>query len=54
MGQFNQYSDGVGTERKAEKKDLLGRKSILFRSQRVGGSVAVCPAYCLTDSVFRI
>lgn len=24
MGQFNQYSDGVGTERKAEKKDLLG------------------------------
>lgn len=24
MGRFNKYSDGVGAERKAEKKDLLG------------------------------
>jgi hypothetical protein len=24
MGQFNQYSDGVAAERKAEKKYLLG------------------------------
>jgi len=39
MGQFNQYSDGVGTERKPEKKDLLGAEptSIASRMFQSGG-----------------
>jgi hypothetical protein len=35
MGQFNQYSDGVGTGRKAEKKDLLGAECHLCLGSRL-------------------
>lgn len=36
MGRINKYSDGVGAERKAEKKDLLGADLVSPASVKLG------------------